>query len=339
VYVENRRVVGLDPKDPIRVSFAGPVGSEPTGKEHPELLRMHPSHGHDMTIVNGISRIGYMTGGKSARWVDEQMADVITGKAVDFIDRHRTQPFLLYFSTHDIHVPRVPHTRFTKATAMGPRGNAIAQLDWCVGRVLESLERHRLADNTLVVFTSDNGPVVDDGYRDEAVERLGSHKPSGPWRGGKYSAFEAGTRVPFVVRWPSRVKPGVSDALVSQMDLMASLASLTGHRLTPEAAPDSFDVLPALLGESKTGRDHLVEHAGALSIRAGSWKLISPSKGARVNRNVNIELGNDPEAQLYDLSRDVGEKVNVAAQNPEKVRELTALLEKIRKAGRSRGMQ
>jgi arylsulfatase A-like enzyme len=336
VYVENRRVAGLDPKDPIRVSFAGPVGDEPTGKTHPHLLRMHPSHGHDMTIVNGISRIGYMTGGKSARWKDEEMAGVITRKATDFIGRNRTQPFLLYFSTHDIHVPRVPHARFAKATAMGPRGNAIAQFDWSVGQVLDALERHRLMENTLVILSSDNGPVVDDGYRDEAVEKLGSHKPGGSWRGGKYSAFEAGTRVPFLVQWPRRVKPGVSEALVSQVDLMASLATLTRHRLASNAAPDSFDVLPALLGESKSGRDHLVEQAGTLAIRAGSWKLIAPDKGARVNRNVNIELGNDPEPQLYDLSRDPGEITNVAVKHPEKVRELTALLERIRSAGRSR---
>ena len=152
VFVENHRVVGLDPKDPIAVSYQGPIGNEPTGKEHPELLKMHPSHGHDMTIVNGISRIGYMSGGKSARWVDEDIADTITGKAVEFIERSKDKPFFLYFATHDIHVPRVPHPRFAGKSGMGPRGDAILEFDASVGRVLETLDRLKLADHTLVIL-------------------------------------------------------------------------------------------------------------------------------------------------------------------------------------------
>ena len=172
VYVENRNVVGLDPNDPIQVSYREPIGDEPTGKDHPELLKMHPSHGHNQTIVNGISRIGYMRGGKDARWVDEDMADVITRKAIAFIEKHDEEPFFLYFSTHDIHVPRVPHPRFVGQSGLGPRGDAIVQLDWCAGEILKTLERLKLAENTLVIFTSDNGPVVDDGYKDQAVEKL-----------------------------------------------------------------------------------------------------------------------------------------------------------------------
>src|SRR5690606_16648767 len=214
VYVENHQVVGLDAADPIEVSYKEEIGDEPTGAENPELLKMHPSHGHDMTIVNGISRIGYMTGGTAARWIDEDMADLITARATRFIENHRHQPFFLFFSTHDIHVPRVPHSRFAGKSGMGPRGDVILQLDWSVGAILEALERTRLSENTIVIFTSDNGPVVDDGYRDKAVELLGDHKPSGPMRGGKYSAFEAGTRVPFIVRWPAMIRPGTSDALL-----------------------------------------------------------------------------------------------------------------------------
>ncbi|MHC4520564.1 MAG: sulfatase family protein, partial [Planctomycetota bacterium] len=277
VYVENRRVVGLDPDDPIQVSFGKPIGDEPTGKEHPELLKMHPSHGHNQTIVNGISRIGYMSGGRAARWVDEDMADVITEKAADFIEKHRDQPFFLYFSTHDIHVPRVPHQRFVGKSGLGPRGDAIVQLDWCTGQILDTLDRLNLADDTLVIFTSDNGPVVDDGYHDQAVEKLGDHTPSGPLRGGKYSAFDAGTRVPFIVRWPAKVKPGQSDALLCQIDLTASFASLTGQKLAHDDAPDSFDVLGAMLARRRAGRDHLVEHARTLSIIKGHWKYIEPN--------------------------------------------------------------
>ena len=192
---------------------------------------MHPSHGHDQTIVNGISRIGYMSGGKSARWVDEDIADTITAKATAFIEQNRDRPFFLYFATHDIHVPRVPHPRFAGKSGLGPRGDVILEFDWCAGEILKTLDRLKLARNTLVIFTSDNGPVVDDGYKDQAVEKLDGHKPAGPLRGGKYSTFDAGTRVPFIVRWPGRVKPGVSDALVCQIDFLSSFAALTGQTL------------------------------------------------------------------------------------------------------------
>ena len=336
VYVENSRVVGLDPDDPIEVSFKKPIGDEPTGKDHPELLKMHPSHGHDQTIINGISRIGYMSGGKSARWVDEDMADTITKKARDYIESHKEEPFLLYFSTHDIHVPRVPHLRFAGKSGLGARGDAILQFDWCVGEIMKTLDRLNLTENTLVIMTSDNGPVVDDGYKDQAVEKLGRHKPSGPLRGGKYSAFDAGTRIPFIVRWPSRVKPGLSDALVCQIDFIASFASLTGQKLSYEDAPDSFDILGSMLGKSKIGRDHLVEHAGTLSIIKGQWKYIEPSNKPKINRRVNIELGHDPMPQLYNLEEDPGEKNNVAAEHPKIVKELATLLKKIRNDNRTR---
>ncbi|HET8550005.1 MAG TPA: arylsulfatase [Bryobacteraceae bacterium] len=337
VYVENHRVVGLDPGEPITVTYDQPIPGEPLGRTHPQLLRMHPSHGHDMAIVNGVSRIGYMKGGKSALWIDEDMADTITKKAAEFIGRNRTKPFFLYFATHDIHVPRLPHRRFAGKTPMGPRGDAIAELDWSVGQVLDALERNGLTRNTLVMFSSDNGPVVDDGYRDEAVEKLGDHRPAGPLRGGKYSKFEGGTRVPLLVRWPAGIrKRGTSDALVSQVDLYASLAQLTRHALPPEAAPDSFDILPALLGRSKTGRDYAIEHAGSLAVIQGDWKFIAPNKGPAVNRNTNTETGNAPEAQLYNLRTDPAEKNNLATQYRDRVTAMDALLERVRSEGRTR---
>jgi arylsulfatase A-like enzyme len=331
VYIDNRRVVGLDPADPISVNYKEAMGNLPTGRGNADQLKVHPSHGHDQTIVNGISRIGYMTGGAAALWKDEDMADVFTRRASSFIEQHRGGPFFLFFALHDPHVPRVPHPRFAGATPMGPRGDAIAQLDWSVGEILSTLDRLQLAENTLVLFTSDNGPVVDDGYKDDAVEKLDGHMPAGPFRGGKYSNFEGGTRVPFVVRWPARVKPGVSDALISQVDFIASFAALLDRLEPGQTAQDSRDVLAALLGTSKTGREHLVEQAGTLSIRAGQWKYIDAGKGPRVNQNTHTELGNDPMPQLYDLAKDPGERTNVAATNPEKTRELSALLETIRR--------
>jgi arylsulfatase A-like enzyme len=332
VYVENRRVVGLDPTDPITVSYSQPVGGVPTGRDNPGLLKVHPSHGHDQTIVNGISRIGYMTGGKAALWKDEDMADVFTRKATAFIEHQRRKPFFLFFSLHDPHVPRVPHPRFVGATPMGPRGDAISQLDWCVGEILSTLDRLELTDNTLVLFTSDNGPVLDDGYRDEAVEKLGDHAPAAPFRGGKYSNFEGGTRVPFVVRWPARVKPAVSSALVSHVDLIASFAALLGPPLSDRSARDSENVLSALLGTSTTARAVLVEQAGSLSVRQRNWKYIAPGQGPRIHRYTNTELGNDPEPQLYDLAADRQEQRNLATAHPERVREMAALLERIRNA-------
>ena len=332
VFVENRWVVGLDPNDPITVSFSEPILTEPTGKDHPELLKMHPSHGHDMTIVNGVSRIGYMSGGKSALWIDEDIADVITGKAVDFIRKNKDNPFFLYFATHDIHVPRVPHPRFAGKSTMGPRGDAILEFDWSVGEIVKAVDDLDLAGNTIIIVTSDNGPVVDDGYKDDAVEKLGDHKPAGPLRGGKYSAFDGGTRIAFIVRWPGKIKSGTTDALFSQIDLMASFAALTGQAVPSDAGTDSFDNLSALTGLSKTGRDWLVEHSsnGRLSLIRGDWKIIEPGPGPKLNMNTNIETGNDTVPQLYNLKTDLGEKNNVAGENIEKYNELKDLLEKIK---------
>jgi arylsulfatase A-like enzyme len=332
VYVENHRVVGLDSKDPLQVDFGKKVGNEPTGKENPELLKLHPSHGHDNTIVNGISRIGYMSGGKSAHWVDEDMADVITGKATEFIEKNKAKPFFLFFALHDIHVPRTPHSRFAGKSGMGPRGDVILQMDWCVGEIQKALQRLKIADNTMVIFSSDNGPVIDDGYKDEAVEKLGDHKPAGPLRGGKYSIFEGGTRVPFIVSWPARIKPGVSDAIVCHVDFPASFASLTGQKLEAADAPDSFNILPALLGESKTGRDHLVEQGAGLAVRQGDWKYIPPDPSPKGKP----ERGARREPQLYNLNKDIGEKKNLAHEDPAKTKELAELLETTRAKDRSR---
>ena len=329
VYVENRRVAHLDPTDPIAVRYGEPIGSEPTGKNHPELLRIHPSHGHDQTIVNGISRIGYMTGGRSARWTDEDMADRFVEKAGDFVKNHRDKPFFLYFALHDPHVPRVPHPRFVGKTRLGPRGDAIVQADASVGTLLELLDQLGISKQTLVIFTSDNGAVVDDGYRDEAVQRLGDHRPNGPWRGGKYSKFEGGTRVPFLVRWPEQIPPGVSEALICQIDVFASLARLVGQTLAPGDAPDSLNLLPALLGKSTQGRNHLVEHARGVALRKGPWKFIPPSDGSPVAWETGIETGNLQRPQLYDLSQDPGETNNLAANQPERVAELQTALDTI----------
>lgn len=332
VFVENRGVVNLDPADPITVNYSKKVGDWPTGAENPELLKMHPSHGHDMTIVNGVSRIGFMTGGRSALWVDEDIADVITGKAVNFIKENRDNPFFLYFATHDIHVPRMPNQRFEGKSGMGPRGDAILEFDWSVGEIMRTVEELGLSENTIIIVTSDNGPVVDDGYRDQAVELLGSHKPAGPLRGGKYSAFDGGTRVIFITSWIGQIKAGESDALFSQVDLMASFAELTGQTLADGDGPDSFSHLDALLGKSETGREWLVEQQARnkLGLIRADWKYIEPGRGPKIQVNTNTETGNDTVPQLYNLRTDLGERNNVALENAAIVSELADLLKNVR---------
>lgn len=331
VWLENEHVVNLDLNDPIEVSYQKPFPGEPLGKDHPELLtklKPSPNHGHDQAIVNGISRIGYMKGGKQALWEDENIADSITMKAVQFLENHKGEPFFLYVGTNDAHVPRWPHPRFVGKSGMGPRGDALLQFDWTVGQIMEALEKNGLAENTLIVLSSDNGPVVDDGYADKAVELLGEHRPWGDFRGGKYSNFEAGTRVPFIVSWPAKIKPGVSNALVSHIDLFASMAGLVGGKIADQAAPDSRNQLETLLGKDSKGRDYIIEQAGTLSVSDGNWKYITPGNGAVYNKLTNTELGNNKEVQLYNLKDDVGEKVNIAAQHPEIIERLRSILEK-----------
>lgn len=338
VFMENHRVVALDSSDPILVDYKNPVGNDPTGKERPELLKMQssPNHGHNNTIVNGIGRIGYMSGGNKARWTDEEMPLTFLSKVKDFIDENKDRQFFLYYSLTEPHVPRMPSTMFKGKSNLGYRGDAILQIDWAVGEIMKQLACLGLSENTMVIFTSDNGPVLDDGYEDEAVTRLNGHTPAGPLRGGKYSAFEAGTRLPWILRWPASVKPGVSDALISQVDLLASFANFFDHPLAENEAPDSFDMLDALLGKTKSGRAVLVQQGGSLSLVKGDWKYIEPRNGPAFLTLTGIESGNSPDPQLYDLSQDIGEKNNVANQYPEKVKELALLLHKIKTEGKSR---
>ncbi len=332
VYLEQGRVVGLDPADPIAVSYGKRIGDAPSGAEARDTLKQDWSHGHNSTIVNGISRIGWMTGGEAARWVDEDMADVITERAVNFIEENRAEPFFLFYSTHDIHVPRVPHARFVGKSGTGPRGDAMVQTDWCVGELMAALEKHGLKEKTLVIFSSDNGPVLDDGYKDDANEKLGEHDPNGALRAGKYSHFEGGTRVPFIVRWPGEVAPGgVSGALFGQVDLARTLCGIAGVEVPEAAFVDSRDARAALVDPDAGGRPHLVHEAGKLALRLGQWKFV-PGGGTRDELGPWKKAATGKEGALYDLAVDLGERRDLAAEKPEKLAEMKALLEKI-KAG------
>jgi arylsulfatase A len=333
VFVENHKVVALDPADPIQVDYKKIVGNDPTGKEHPELLKMQssPGQGHNNTIVNGIGRIGYMSGGNKARWTDEEMPLTFLSKAKEFIETNKRNPFFLYYTMTEPHVPRMPSTMFKGKSELGYRGDSILQLDWTVGEIMKQLEYLGIAKNTIIIFSSDNGPVLNDGYQDEAVTKLNGHTPAGVLRGGKYSLFEAGTRIPFIVSWQGKTKQGVSDALLCQVDLFSSFSKMLNIKLKQSDAIDSEDMLGVMLGKSAKGRTVLVEQGlESLAIIQGNWKYIEPNNGPAMNRSTDTELGNNQLPQLYDLSNDIGEKNNITEQHPQEANNLSQLLQKIK---------
>lgn len=339
VFIENGRVANYDASAPIYVSYRQNFEGEPTGRNNPELLyNLKHSHGHDMSIVNGIGRIGYMKGGGKALWKDENIADSITAHAVDFIKKSGEEPFFIYFATNDVHVPRFPHERFRGVTGMGHRGDAIAQFDWCVGQIVAALKERGVLENTLLIVSSDNGAVVDDGYADRAEELLNGHDPMGGLRGGKYSTFEAGTRVPFIVHWPAQIKSAaVCDALVSQIDFLDVMAVVAGHkdgsRLSPDGSPAEADVW---LGRSNKSRPFTVGMAAnhTLSLCTPEWKYIEPKGGPKmVPWGPKIETGYSSEPQLFKMVHgDFDETVNVAGENADALSALQRMLAQIRAA-------
>lgn len=328
VFIENGQVVNLDPNDPIQVNYDKNFEGEPTGLLNPELLRMKWHHGHNSSIVNGIPRIGYVKGGKSANWVDEDMADYFLLKAQNYVKEHKNEPFFLYYAMHQPHVPRTPNARFVGKSGMGPRGDVILEADWCVGEFIKTLEKEGILENTLIVFSSDNGAVLNDGYYDDAVEKLGNHKPNGPLRGGKYSLYEAGCRVPFFTYWRGKIKPQVSDALICQVDLLKSLSALVGTDVKPT---DSQNLLNAFMGKGSKGRTNLVLEANTkTAFRKGHWLLIPPYPGNMIQEEVNIEIGCSNEYQLYNLKDDVSQKHNLATKYPKKLNQLLKEFESVR---------
>lgn len=344
VFIENGKVANYDASSPIYVSYDKNFDGEPTGRDNPELLyNLKHSHGHDMSIVNGIGRIGYMKGGGAALWKDENIADSITAHAVRFIAENKERPFFMYFATNDVHVPRFPHERFRGATNMGLRGDAIAQFDWSVGEIVGALRRCGLLDNTIIILSSDNGPVVDDGYADSARELLNGHDPMGGLRGGKYSCYEAGTRVPFIVYWSrASKKPSVSNALVSQIDFMTVAADIANVEIPDHAAPDALEgAAKYWLGNEQTGRDYAVGMASnhTLWLNNGTWKYIEPSDGpAMVPWGPKIETGYNVEPQLYrtaDVNSAEGvagdyEQENLALSHGDVLHRMDSLLNDVR---------
>ncbi|MGI9239592.1 MAG: sulfatase family protein [Verrucomicrobiales bacterium] len=330
VYVENYRVVNLDPKDPLFVGKK-PKGVEctvyPDGREDPSAMTFYRStHGHNQSVINGIGRIGQMWGGKSALWDDETMADEFVNQTKKYLAaRSKDEPFFLFFSSQDIHVPRAPNRRFHGKSELGFRGDAMVQLDWAAGEIMGSLEEHGLAENTIVIFSSDNGPVYDDGYDDGTTVHTSTeeadrgHDGSGPYRGGKYQIYEGGTRVPLILRWPGKVAAGKSSpAMVNQIDFIASFADLLGIKLGDDQAIDSRSTLDAFLGKSEVGQTVMLEEARTRALRKGNWKFIA---GAKVKNKQSA-----PE--LYNLDTDIGEQNDLAKEKPEIAAEMKKLLQK-----------
>ena len=344
VYVRDHRVVNLDPKDPLWVGNKRPSEDHWTGVSHRHLLKMDWTHGHNATIHNGISRIGFYTGGQQARFRDEDLADAWVKESVQFMFENKDRPFFLFFPSHDIHVPRMPHERFQGKSEMSYRGDAIVELDWCVGELMKAVDELKLAEKTLFIFCSDNGPVMDDGYADEALEKVGDHRAGGPFTGGKYSIFEGGTRTPFITRWKGKIKPGVSDEVVCTIDFAASFAAMTGVPVPKDECYDSFDVMGALLGKKGAkGRKELLQQDNGnrgvnLGFRAGKWKLHRADKKSARNVVVEKHLANTPRPQfsLYDLKKDPAEKNNVIAKHPQVAKRMKDRLQKLIDDGRSR---
>ncbi len=307
VWVEGDHVANLDPADPITLDYT-------------------VKRGDKESFVMGIPRIGGQTGGTAALWKDTELSTVIVAKSCEFIERNQSKPFFLYLATHNIHVPRVPNPKFVGKSDCGVRGDAIVEFDWTVGQVLDQLDKLGLATNTIVILSSDNGGILDNNGPD-AVHGIGDpdatngHKPNGVLRGTKGTVWEGGTRIPLIVRWPTKVKPGTSDALVSQMDFLASFAALTGQAIPSGQAADSENHLAALLGNAPVGRQYLVEqnnNGAPFGFRSGNWKLL-PKGGGK---------GADGPA-LYNLATDLSEGKNLAKQQPAKVKEMQAQLKKI----------
>ncbi|HEX4265850.1 MAG TPA: arylsulfatase [Verrucomicrobiae bacterium] len=339
VWIENHRVVGLNPVDPIGVSYLTNLSDDPTGLRHPELLKQPADKQHAGTIINGISRIGYMKGGHAARFKDEELAGTVVAKTVDFIEAHQKQPFFLYVGMFEPHVPRMADPPFVGTSGCGVRGDVIGQIDWETGKIMDVLKRLKLDDNTLVLFTSDNGPIFFDGYYDHSQEDAHGHQPAGGLRGWKYLVYEGGTRVPFIARWPGKVPVGVSDKMFCLTDVMRTCGALTGEKLPKWAGVDSLNQLPLLLGKKpKAIRTSVVQQgiSGAFAFRQGDWKFIPANASAVVGGMGSGADPNDPrfaaaiirEPLLFNLSTDPDETTNVIAQFPDKAKEMMNLFEK-----------
>ncbi|MBI5395233.1 MAG: sulfatase-like hydrolase/transferase [Verrucomicrobia bacterium] len=322
VLVDNHRVVGLDPNDPIKV-----------------LPPQPPKFPH-----------GVLQGGKSALVKHDELCALHTEKAVKFIEANKDRPFFLYYGMINVHVPITPGKRFQGSSGIGAYGDYIQELDGAVSEVLAALDRHKLSDNTLVIFTSDNGGVL----HPEPIKH--GHRPNAHLLGQKTDVWEGGHRIPFIARWPGHVPAATRcNAMIALTDMLATVAAVRGRKLKADEGPDSFNVLPALLDQphDKPLRPFAtIIGVGGLGIREGNWLLL-PKRGSgglstdgpawnklwnngwqNSDYTADGQLKPDaPPGQLYDLEKDPSETTNVYNDHPDVVKRLGALLDELRKKG------
>lgn len=346
VFIDGHAVSGLDPADPLRISYLRRVGGVAVGDPDTPRLKYRGDKQHSKAIVNGISRIGYMAGGESAWWVDEQITDTLLAKTREVITTESEDPYFLMLGLHDPHVPHAPHPRFVGKSNAGIRGDSIVQLDWLVGEVLDAIDRSPGGENTLVLFTSDNGPTVFDGYDDGSVQANGDHTPAGPLRGSKYLVYEGGCRVPTLVRWRGRVAPGVSDAFFTLTDLLPSFASLAGVGTLPEGVgQDGMDLSDCLVDAAaeSTRESAILQGIGnRLAVVTPRWKYVAKNADGAPT---DIGRGANPldkryadaksyEDALYDLGVEESERTNVLDAQPEVTERLQGLYNAARRASK-----
>jgi arylsulfatase A-like enzyme len=318
VFVHDHRVVGLDPADPIYITYDAAEA---------KAQGMSP-------WAAGRNRIGWAKGGKAAWWKDTEIADTLTRESVQFIERSKEKSFFLLYAPHNVHAPAIPGTRFADSSGISSRADMLRELDACIGELLQTLDRLGLAKDTLILYSSDNGAYVNDEK---------GHKPTGPYRGKKSQLWEGGHRVPFIVRWPARIQPGVAKDLVSTLDMPATICAAAGIKVPKDALPDSFNLLPAMLGEKDAPkRDHLIVMSGNgdLAIRSGDLKYIPDLAVADGWYGGNKKTANAPARPgLYDLAKDPGEKQNLLPQQSADAQRLADWLAKDQAATVTRPIQ
>ncbi len=343
VYVENHRVVGLEEDDPFV------WGEEAETAPYPEKWNKWNQ------------KIG---GAKKAHkiYVDSLVGTTLKDTAIAFIEKHKTEPFFLYFATTNIHHPFTPAKRFLGSSDAGRYGDFIEELDWMIGEIMEKLDEEGLADNTLLIVTSDNGGMLNMGGQDAYAM---DHKLNGNLLGFKFDAWEGGHRVPFIARWPGKIEAGtVSTQLLGNVDMLGTFAALFQRDLQPEEGRDSFNMLPALVGDPNENiRENLMiapDDLNNLALRHGKWMFISGQGGGGFSaeyrgmhdfggppattftgqQNSDIKNGklkdDAPPMQLYNLETDLSETKNLFSKYPEMVKELHEKLEEIRHSKKSR---
>lgn len=310
VFVRDHKVLNLDPNDPLFYTY---------NEEEAKKQGMTP-------FAAGRNRIGWSKGGKSAWWKDTEIADTLTRECVQFIERNKEKPFFLLFTPHDVHAPTIPHPRFEGTSGLGKRADMLHEFDASVGEILSTLDRLGLAQDTLIIYSSDNGSYATDES---------GHKPNGPYRGVKSQLWEGGHRVPFIVRWPARIQPGVSDDLISTIDVPATLCAAARITLPPQALPDSFNLLPALLGEKNAPKREnliLMSGTGFLAIRNQQYKYmpnLAQADGWKGAAKKNPPAAAKPA--LFDLTKDPGETNNLNDTEAATAKRLAEALAKAKK--------